>query len=452
MTRIAMSRRTSLLIVGDLLAYVFSLILTLAVRYGHVPDSELFFSHIGPFCILFVIFVIVGMAVGLYDKRAAFMRSRVSALIVQAQVINVIFGIAFFYLAPVAIAPKANLFIYFIISTAALYVWRSIMFPVVVSGRKQTGVIIGSGDDVEDLYEEINKDGKYGLIFREKLAPEHSPEKMSAMIIETVKKTGASVLIADLRNPDIEGAMSSMYSLIFSGVQVMDVSSLYEAVFDRIPLSLVGKRWLVENSVVAVGQSRAYDLFKRAMDIVIATIVGIVSLILYPFIMIAIKLDDGGKLFVVQERVGKNGKTIKIVKFRSMTANDQGVYGTGQKTAQTITRVGRVIRLTRLDELPQLWSVLKGDQSLIGPRPELPALVKIYEEEVPYYNARHLIKPGLSGWAQIYHKAHPHHAVAINDTRDKLSYDLFYVKNRSLALDMKIALQTLRALISRQGV
>ena len=326
------------------------------------------------------------------------------------------------------------------------------MFPVVVSGRKQTGVIIGSGDDVEDLYEEINKDGKYGLIFREKLAPEHSAEKMSAMITEAVKKTGASVLIADLRNPDIEGAMSSMYSLIFSGVQVMDVSSLYEAVFDRIPLSLVGKRWLVENSVVAVGQSRAYDLFKRAMDIVIATIVGIVSLILYPFIMIAIKLDDGGKLFVVQERVGKNGKTIKIIKFRSMTANDQGVYGTGQKTAQTITKVGRVIRLTRLDELPQLWSVLKGEQSLIGPRPELPALVKIYEEEVPYYNARHLIKPGLSGWAQIYHKAHPHHAVAINDTRDKLSYDLFYVKNRSLALDIKIALQTLRALISRQGV
>ncbi len=447
-----MSRRTSLLIVGDLLAYIFSLILTLAVRYGHVPDSTLFFSHIGPFCILFVIFVIVGMAVGLYDKRAAFMRSRVSALIVQAQIINVIFGIVFFYFAPVAIAPKANLFIYFIISTAALYVWRSIMFPVVVSGRKQTGVIIGSGDDVEDLYEEINKDGKYGLIFREKLAPEHSAEKMSAMITEAVKKTGASVLIADLRNPDIEGAMSSMYSLIFSGVQVMDVSSLYEAVFDRIPLSLVGKRWLVENSVVAVGQSRAYDLFKRAMDIVIATIVGIVSLILYPFIMIAIKLDDGGKLFVVQERVGKNGKTIKIIKFRSMTANDQGVYGTGQKTAQTITKVGRVIRLTRLDELPQLWSVLKGEQSLIGPRPELPALVKIYEEEVPYYNARHLIKPGLSGWAQIYHKAHPHHAVAINDTRDKLSYDLFYVKNRSLALDIKIALQTLRALISRQGV
>ena len=99
-----MSRRTSLLIIGDLLAYVFSLILTLAVRYGHVPDSTLFFSHIGPFCILFVIFVIVGMAVGLYDKRAAFMRSRVSALIVQAQIINVIFGIVFFYFAPVAIA------------------------------------------------------------------------------------------------------------------------------------------------------------------------------------------------------------------------------------------------------------------------------------------------------------------------------------------------------------
>jgi lipopolysaccharide/colanic/teichoic acid biosynthesis glycosyltransferase len=96
--------------------------------------------------------------------------------------------------------------------------------------------------------------------------------------------------------------------------------------------------------------------------------------------------------------------------------------------------------------------VLKGDVSLIGPRPELPSLVAVYEKEIPYYNVRHLIKPGLSGWAQIYHRAHPHHAVAVDDTRDKLSYDLFYVKNRSLGLDTRIVLQTIRALMSKQGV
>ncbi|MCX6715413.1 MAG: sugar transferase [Candidatus Taylorbacteria bacterium] len=452
MTRIAMSRRTSLLILGDLLAFVFSLILTLTVRYGSIPDRTLFLTHIVPFSVLFLVFILVGMTVGLYDKQAAFVRRNIRGLVLQTQIVNILFGVIFFYFAPVVIAPKVNLFIYFIISTAALYLWRGFMFPVIVSGRKRIGIIIGTGADVEDLYSEVMGDGKYGMVFKEKLVPDLEPGKMAMIIKEAVARTGASLVIADLRNPAVEGAMSSLYSLIFSGVQVMDVSILYEAIFDRIPLSLVGERWLVENSVLAVGKSKAYDVFKRAMDIVVALVVGLVSLLLYPFICLAIKADDGGPLFVVQERVGKNGKSIKIIKFRSMTADDGGMYGAGQKTTQSITKVGHFIRMTRLDELPQLWSVIKGDQSLIGPRPELPALVKIYEKEVPYYNARHLIKPGLSGWAQIYHRAHPHHAVAINDTRDKLSYDLFYVKNRSLPLDMKIALQTLRALISRQGI
>jgi len=452
MTRIAISRRTSLLIAGDLLACIFSLILTLTVRYGEIPSRDLFFSHIIPFSILFVIFIIVGMAVGFYDKQVAFVRGRISNLITQVQTINVLIGIVFFYFAPVVIAPKVNLFIYFIILTAVLYLWRGIIFPVIVSGRKQLGIIIGSGEDVDDLYEEINSDGKYGMVFKEKIIPDSLPEKMIISVNDAITKTRASIIVADLRNPAIEGAMSSLYSLIFSGVQIMDVSTLYEAVFDRIPLSIVGKRWLVENSVFAVGKSRLYDSFKRVMDIVVAIIVGLVSILLYPFICIAIKIDDGGPLFVIQERVGKNGKRIRIIKFRSMTSNDEGKYGVDSKTSQKITKVGRFIRMTRLDELPQLWSVIKGDQSLIGPRPELPALVSVYEKDIPYYNARHLIKPGLSGWAQIYHRANPHHAVAISNTKDKLSYDLFYVKNRSFALDLKIALQTLRALVSRQNI
>lgn len=452
MNRIAGSRRVTVLILGDLIAYLFSLVLTLTIRYGSLPGRNLVYSHLVPFSILFIIFIIVGLTVGLYDKQAAFVRRSIAGLVIQLQVINVLFGVVFFYFAPVAIAPKVNLFIYFIISTCALYVWRGVMFPVLVSGRKQSGIIVGSGADVDDLYGEINAEGKYGLVFKQKIEPRDGVDSMIADIKGAIMEHRAAFLVADLRDPRLEAAMSSLYSLIFSGVQIIDVSSLYESVFDRIPLSLVGERWLVENSALALGKSRVYDGFKRLMDIALSAIIGAISLIAYPFVALAIKLEDGGPLFVLQDRVGMNGKIIKVAKFRSMTANDAGDYGQQQRTAQHITRVGRFIRLTRIDELPQLWSVIRGDQSLIGPRPELPALVKIYEKEVPYYNARHLIKPGLSGWAQIYHRAHPHHAVAVSDTKDKLSYDLFYVKNRSLGLDLKIALQTLRALISRQGV
>ena len=165
-------------------------------------------------------------------------------------------------------------------------------------------------------------------------------------------------------------------------------------------------------------------------------VAGIVSLIFYPFVYILIKLDDGGSIYFEQERIGKNNKIIKIKKFRSMSQNGDN----------KITRVGKWLRALRIDELPQLWSVLVGDISMIGPRPEIPSLVKHYEEKISYYNIRHLIKPGLSGWAQLYHSDPPKVNADADKTRRKLSYDLYYIKNRSFMLDFKIALKTIKAL------
>jgi lipopolysaccharide/colanic/teichoic acid biosynthesis glycosyltransferase len=132
-----------------------------------------------------------------------------------------------------------------------------------------------------------------------------------------------------------------------------------------------------------------------------------------------------------------------------MTGNDTGE--SALNSSLRVTKVGSFLRRTRIDELPQLWNVLRGDYSLIGPRPELPALVAAYSEKIPYYNARHLLKPGLSGWAQIYHREHPHHGIDIEETQNKLSYDLYYVKNRSLLLDLQIGLKTIRTILSRSG-
>jgi exopolysaccharide biosynthesis polyprenyl glycosylphosphotransferase len=453
MTSIANSKGTAILIIGDLIAYIFSLILTLTIRYEHIPGRDLLMVHLLPaFSILFIIFLVVNFSAGLYDKQSSFVRGRAQGLFLKTQIVNVILGIMFFYFIPVAIAPKTNLFIYFIISTAGLLLWRMVMFPVVSVTRKQNAILVGSGSDVQDLFDEVHDNARYGLSFKDHIEPQESVDKTAATIAESVKHTNATVIVVDLHNSKIESVMPFLYSLVFSGVQIIDASKLYEAVFDRIPLSMVRERWLVENSSVALGSRRVYDLMKRLMDIVVAGVVGIVSLLFYPFVFIAIKLDDGGSIFIKQQRMGKNNKPVNIIKFRSMTSNDSGTYGSNGKSQNRVTRVGKFIRLTRIDELPQLWNVIKGDQSLIGPRPELPALVGVYEKEIPYYNVRHLIKPGLSGWAQIYHRAHPHHAVAVEDTRDKLSYDLYYIKNRSLMLDLRIALQTINSIMSRQGV
>ncbi len=452
MSPLIFSRKIMLLVIGDIVSYVFSLILTLTIRYGEVPDRALFMSHIGSFSILFIIFLLVGFSAGIYDKQTGLIRGRIQGLLVRVQVVNFVIGIIFFYFAPVAIAPKANLFIYFAISTSLMLIWRTIMAPVLSRTRKQSAVLVGMGDDIQDLYDEVGS-GDYGIAFKDRVEPHGSIQELVASIATTTCATESTIIVADLNNQSIQAAMPFLYSIIFSGVLVIDAAKLYESVFDRIPLSIVGERWLVEHSTAAVGSRRTYDVLKRLMDIVVAGAVGLVSLIVYPLVYIAIKLDDGGRAFVTQERIGKNGKLIRMTKFRSMTADDSGAYGdSGGKTTLKVTRVGRLIRMTRIDELPQLWSVIKGDQSLIGPRPELPALAAVYEKEVPYYNARHLIKPGLSGWAQIYHRAHPHHAVAIDDTCDKLSYDLYYVKHRSFALDIRIALQTAKAILSKQGV
>jgi len=198
--------------------------------------------------------------------------------------------------------------------------------------------------------------------------------------------------------------------------------------------------------------SRARRALKRAMDIAIALPLWLVSLLLYPFIALAIKSEDGGSVFVSLPRVGENNKVIYIKKFRSMTGNDAGSYGKSGASQLSVTKVGKFLRDLRLDEFPQLLGVVRGDLSLIGPRPETPSLVEVYEKEIPYYNLRHLIKPGLSGWAQLYHDNHPHHGTEVEATQEKLSYDLYYLTHRSLMLDATIALKTIKKLLTRSGV
>jgi lipopolysaccharide/colanic/teichoic acid biosynthesis glycosyltransferase len=183
------------------------------------------------------------------------------------------------------------------------------------------------------------------------------------------------------------------------------------------------------------------------MDIIAALVLGIISLIFYPFIIVALKVQDGGAIFYSQIRVGQYNRPMVMLKFRSMSGSDSGTEVL--KSKLVVTPVGRILRSTRIDEVPQLWNVLKGEMSLIGPRPEFPALVAEYAKQIPYYNLRHLVKPGISGWAQLYHHTDPHHAADVAETRNKLSYDLYYLKHRSLLLDITIALKTVRRILMR---
>jgi exopolysaccharide biosynthesis polyprenyl glycosylphosphotransferase len=447
-----LGRRTPFfLLAGDLFFFLISLWLALYFRTFEAPARELFFTHLVPFSFLFFVWVSVFYIAGLYEKHTVLLRSKLPERLANTLVINAVLGVVFFYFMPfLGITPKTVLFIYLVVSFILIATWRMYGYFYIGERRPEKAILIGSGEETKELVEEVNNNPLYSLQFVESIDLSHADEdNFWVNIVSRVHEEGISIIAIDLQHERVEPVLPYLYDLIFSKITFVDVNKIYEDVFSRIPLSIVRYNWFLEN--VSVTSQTGYDVFKRLMDIILSVILGVVSLLVYPFVIVAIKLDDGGKIFITQERTGKNNKSIRIVKFRSMTDNDEGKYGEGGRTVLEVTKVGKFLRNSRIDELPQLWNVIKGDLSLIGPRPELPSLAKRYEEEISYYNVRHVIKPGLSGWAQIYQENHPHHGEAVLETKEKLAYDLYYVKNRSVLLDLKIALRTIQTLFSRVG-
>lgn len=438
-----------LLFLGDLFIFVLSLWISLAIRNASIPTWDSYTDLLLPFAFIFLAWIIVFFIAGLYDKYTTILKDRISSTIFNAQLANSGIAIAFFYLiAYFGITPKTILFIDLTVSFILIYFWRIYSHRLFGLKRKEAAIIVGSGEDMKMLEKEVNENPRSELRFVSSIDLDKADGiDFVDEIAKRVYAENIGIIIVDLKDARIEPILPHLYNLIFSGVKFIDMYKIYEDVFDREPLSLVRYNWFLEN--LSFSSKFTYDALKRFMDIVIALPVGIISLIAYPFVFCAIKLDDGGPIFISQVRIGQNGRKIVAYKFRSMSRNETDLSKGIENNK--ITRIGRFLRNTRIDELPQIWAVIGGSLSLIGPRPELPSGVMLYEKEIPYYNIRHLIKPGLSGWAQLYHDNHPHHGFGVAETKEKLSYDLYYLKNRSFMLDMQIGLKTIKKLLSIAG-
>ena len=439
-------REPWILFVGDVLVWLFALWLTLLIRFGEAPIWSTYHEHLVPFSILSIFWIITYFISGLYDKQTRLFRRSLPSLLFNTQLFNSALAVVFFYFVPFfGITPKTILFVYLIISSLLIFFWRTFGQGTFGVRKSEKTIIVGQGQELIDLAEEIKSNSRYGLDLVGTV--NLSADFNLAALIDLIKKTEAVVLVIDFKNKYFSKELSSLYNLLFSDVRFLDFTNLYEQVFDCLPVLSLNYDWFLQN--VSHQSDGVYDLIKRLMDFIFALVFGLISLIFYPLVILAIKLDDRGPIFIQQERVGQNNSLIRIYKFRSMSFNDDEnpVMALNNK----ITKVGKFLRNSRLDELPQLWNVLTGDLSLVGPRPELPNLVKKYEQQIPYYQVRHLLKPGLSGWAQIYHDNHPHRGLNIEETKNKLSYDLFYLKNRSLWLDLQVVLKTIKTLLSRVG-
>lgn len=445
----ALRPRTLVLFVGDIFFFTFALWLSLFLRTFDLPSQTLFEAHLVPFSLLFIAWVIVFFIAGLYESRLLiFARRELSATLLSAQIANTVIAALFFFFVPLfGIAPKTLLVIYSIVSFILVLLWRAFLFPRLGLQKKESAIVVGTGSEINELVAALRAAPRGPVSISAVLAPGSG---LAAALRDALSRYNPAFIIANWREQAVAGAFPDLTQLLSGGTRFIDAMSLYEEVFGRVPLSILNDEWLARN--VSRYAHTLYDPLKRAMDIIVGLAAGILSLVLYPFVALAIKLDDGGSVFVLLPRVGRDGKVIHILKFRTMTGNDAGAYGPSGVSALSVTRVGKFLRISRIDEFPQLWGIVRGHLSLIGPRPETPSLVAVYEKEIPYYGVRHLITPGASGWAQLYHDNHPHAVTDVAATREKLSYDLYYLKHRSLVLDATIALKTIKKLLTRSGV
>lgn len=444
--RVINTKEPVILLAGDLVVLCVSLWLTLFLRTQNMPSLEVWNIHFYPFLILFFLWISVFYLSGLYERHTAILKNKVPFILSNAYIITSLIAFAFFYVIPIfSITPKTILIIFIFVSFLLLYVFRVFVYSKIVSFKKYKAVLIGDGHEIDSLYKEVNNDTHYSFEFVTYIKLNSLLENINSQIEEIKKRNDIAIVVIDLKNKNIEPVLPELYSLLLENIRFIDLYQVYEEVFYKVPVSLIQYDWFIEH--ISTNNKFTYDLFKRMVDIFVALFGGLVSLLAYPFIILAMKIENPkSPIFISQIRVGKNNKEIKIYKFRSMLRNENGVW-LGE-SENKITKVGAFLRKSSVDEFPQFLNILKGDISLIGPRPDMTGLKERLSKEIPYYSVRYIVKPGLSGWAQTRQDVIPN---TIEENKDRLAYDLYYIKNRSVLLDIKILLKTIKTLLIRGG-
>lgn len=432
--------------IGDIIVLYISLWVALVARYFEIPKIYIWNLHFIPFTYLFFVWILVFFIVGLYEQETLFFKERLPSIILKAQFINVALAAIFFYFIPYFnITPKTNLFLYLFISSIFIFLWRKYLTIIFGLKRKTKAILIGKKEETKELSEKINNTSEYAIEIVDTVNINELSHESIKNINNEVRNAGVSIVGIDYEHENARLLYPILYKYLLSHTRVVDLHDVYENVFERVPAHLIEYQWFLRN--VSSEQRRSYDIAKRSIDIVFSLVLGIMSLVLYPLVYVAIALDDGGSIFIKQKRIGQKNKHIFIYKFRSMNTNDNGKWVKDDDTR--VTRIGKLLRKMRIDEAPQLWNVLKGDLSFIGPRPDIIGNWEKLSKELSYYSVRNMVKPGLSGWAQIKQATPPQ---SLEETKMRLMYDFYYIKNRSLLLDFIISLKTIRTLLSRSGI
>jgi sugar transferase (PEP-CTERM system associated) len=339
-----------------------------------------------------------------------------------------------------------------------LFIWRFILEVYIERYSASLNVlVVGFGDNALNIAKIVNQHKRSGLkltgfvfrkdIFTVKKTSGAVPRWDFDEIKEVVQKNAVREIVVapDDRRKNIP--IKNLLDLKVQGVKVQEWPEFYEKVTGKVPIKNLPPSYFVFNDGFNV------SLITRILSRITSTIISILALFLsFPMLLlvtICIKIDSRGPIFYTQERVGENGDIFNVIKFRTMVENAEKTTGAvwARENDPRITRVGRILRRYRIDEMPQFINVFKGEMSVIGPRPERPEFVDILEKELPYYSIRYALKPGVTGWAQVHYS----YSGTVEESMEKLEYDLFYIKNRSFKLDIFIILKTIKIVILGRG-
>ncbi len=356
--------------------------------------------------------------------------------------------------------PRIAVGAFLVIASVLTLVWRATFIRLYTSsGLMRRVIIVGAGKaghSLADIYTKMSPPPYILLGYIDDDLAKQGKSYAGFAVLGTSEKL--INLIDDYRISDIVVAINgeikgetfqSILDAQERGVEVTRMPILYEEMTGRVPIEHLESDWVIRSFVDQVRTRGTYELMKRIMDIVGGLVGLLIFWFIYPFAAIAIVLESGFPILYSQDRLGKGGTEFKIYKFRSMKQNAEadGEAKFAIQNDPRVTKVGNFLRRSRLDEMPQFWSVVRGEMSLVGPRAERPELVKAFQKQIPFYRARLLVKPGLTGWAQINYG----YVADVKETAVKLEYDLYYIKHRTLNMDFTIVLRTIGTVLRRTG-
>lgn len=408
--------------------------------------------------VLAIYLTVFGTVFELYDLQKASKMDVVFKNIILTSSLTVLFYLLTPFYTPQLPGNRLQIIYFFLAIVIALFLWRWAYITLISSPRFYKRIlIIGNTGNAEIIVNTIEKsDPNHKVVGFINAGKENESNNSGLLEFKTndLKRILTEHSISEII---VAGSISKRHSLpiytqlldlLESGFSIKEYTQVYEDLTYRVPVHHIDKDFYRYFPFSRSNQNKLYIFFHRLMDIVLSVIGLLIGIVLLPLIVIGNLLGNKGSLLYFQERVGINGKTFFIIKFRTMIENAEknGAIWSTQGDVR-VTKFGRFLRKTRFDEIPQFLNILKGDMSVIGPRPERPIFVKELSKEIPFYEIRHIIKPGLTGWAQV----KSNYAASKEDALEKLQYDLYYIKKRSVFLDLNILIKTLSTILFYRG-